>query len=120
MHYELYIDLEKFWRWIACFFVTERITGGKYSFKGVLSGAFLGVLTCLMVVVSIPAWMKNIAFYLVIPFCMLWLKNRKQCMLQILKGMGLLYLFWNVPGGRVDDVSSLSALYQSVLWDCGA
>ncbi len=41
-------------------------------------------------------------------------------MLQILKGMGLLLPFWNVPGGHVDDVSSLSALYQSVLWDCGA
>ena len=89
MHYELYIDLfflENFMMDSLLLFVTERITGGKYSFKGVLSGAFLGsVLTCLMLVVSVPAWMKNIAFYLVIPFCMLWLKNRKQCMLQILK-----------------------------------
>ena len=33
---------------------------------------------------------------------------------------GIDLAFWNVPGGRVDDVSSLSALYQSVLWDCGA
>ena len=33
-------------------------------------------------------------------------------------GIGL--AFWNVPGVHVDDVSSLSALYQSVLWDCGA
>lgn len=123
MHYELYIDLfflENFMMDSLLLFVTERITGGKYSFKGVLSGAFLGsVLTCLMLVVSGPAWMKNIAFYLVIPFCMLWLKNRKQCMLQILKGMGLLYLFGMFLGGHVDDVSSLSALYQSVLWDCG-
>ena len=81
MHYELYIDLfflENFMMDSLLLFVTERITGGKYSFKGVLSGAFLGsVLTCLMLVVSVPAWMKNIAFYLVIPFCMLWLKNRK-------------------------------------------
>lgn len=46
-------------------------------------------------------------------------KNRKQCMLQILKGMGLLYLL-ECSWGHVDDVSSLSALYQSVLWDCGA
>ena len=79
MHYELYIDLfflENFMMDSLLLFVTERITGGKYSFKGVLSGAFLGsVLTCLMVVVSVPAWMKNIAFYLVIPFCMLWFKK---------------------------------------------
>ena len=105
MHYELYIDLfflENFMMDSLLLFVTERITGGKYSFKGVLSGAFLGsVLTCLMVVVSVPAWMKNIAFYLVIPFCMLWLKNRKQCMLQILKGMGLLYLFGMFLGGTL-------------------
>ena len=40
-------------------------------------------------------------FYLVIPFCMLWLKNRKQCMLQILKGMGLLYLFGMFLGGTL-------------------
>ena len=33
---------------------------------------------------------------------------------------GIALPFWDVPGGRVDDVSSLSALYQSVLWDCGA
>ena len=105
MHYELYIDLfflENFMMDSLLLFVTERITGGKYSFKGVLSGAFLGsVLTCLMLVVSVPAWMKNIAFYLVIPFCMLWLKNRKQCMLQILKGMGLLYLFGMFLGGTL-------------------
>ena len=54
MHYELYIDLfflENFMMDSLLLFVTERITGGKYSFKGVLSGAFLGsVLTCLMVV----------------------------------------------------------------------
>ena len=105
MHYELYIDLfflENFMMDSLLLFVTERITGGKYSFKGVLSGAFLGsVLTCLMVVVSVPVWMKNIAFYLLIPFCMLWLKNRKQCMLQILKGMGLLYLFGMFLGGTL-------------------
>ena len=33
---------------------------------------------------------------------------------------GIALPFLNVPGGHVDDVSSLSALYQSVLWDCGA
>ena len=45
MHYELYIDLcflENFMMDSLLLFVTERITGGKYSFKGVLSGAFLG------------------------------------------------------------------------------
>lgn len=39
MHYELYIDLfflENFMMDSLLLFVTERITGGKYSFKGVL------------------------------------------------------------------------------------
>ncbi len=122
MHYELYIDLflENFMMDSLLLFVTERITGGKYSFKGVLSGAFLGsVLTCLMVVVSVPAWMKNIAFYLVIPFCMLWLKIGNNVCFRYSKEWDC-FTFWECSWGHVDDVSSLSALYQSVLWDCGA
>lgn len=77
MHYELYIDLfflENFMMDSLLLFVTERIMGGKYSFKGVLSGAFLGsVLTCLMVIVSVPAWVKNIAFIIAASILYHWL-----------------------------------------------
>ena len=33
---------------------------------------------------------------------------------------GIALHIWNVPGGKVDDVSSLNALNQSDLWDCDA
>ena len=33
---------------------------------------------------------------------------------------GIALPFGDVSGRCVDDVSSLSALYQSVLWDCDA
>lgn len=103
MHYELYIDvlfLENFMIDSLLLLTINRILQWERNYGRILFAGMLGsLLTCLVMIVSIPVWLKSSLFYAGIPCLMIVVMEKERSMLRLGRGIALLYLLAVFLGG---------------------
>ena len=95
MHYELYIDvlfLENFMMDSLLLLIVSRVFRWRRKYVEILLGGIGGSLsTCIVMIVSIPAWVKVFLFYVGIPLLMILVTDKGRSAVQLLKEVLLLY-----------------------------
>ena len=95
MHYELYIDiffLENFMMDSILLLCIHSIFKGKvFGIRTFVAGAAGALLSCAVVVARIPAGIKELCFYLVIPVIMIRLEMQMSGFLQFVEALLILY-----------------------------